>query len=145
MGFAEGSIGDKLASQLANDIGTSKAARVIIPVTHIYLEHAMTLLIMKKSDKGENLVGKNKKSSFLEKAKILYALHEFNDDEYNELRKLNTIRNQFAHNFNPDEKETIKLGLELKFHPYNEKRPIWNMYIDSGIEILSRIDTKLGN
>jgi len=39
MGFVKGDIGDELMVQLSKDIATSKSARVIVPVCHIYLEH----------------------------------------------------------------------------------------------------------
>jgi len=107
MAFSGGSLGDKLATQLGNDIATSQSARVIIPVCHIYLDHMMDLLLKKNLppedyQKIENdrhfgfwkKLQKLKNMKRLEKDKKYYPM--LSDDEYHDLETINDVRNDFV-------------------------------------------------
>ena len=145
MGFSSGSTGDKLMEQMQNDIGTNKSPRVIIPIIHLYLDHVLSLLIEKKSEVASELLGDNIRSSFIEKLKILYALNVVNQEEFKELKRINKIRNDFAHSFNPDEDKVKNEAMKLTFHVYNERRSYTEMILYSGIELMSRLDEKFEN
>ncbi len=145
MGFSADSTGDKLMVQMQNDIGTNKSPRVIIPIIHLYLDHIMSLLLEKKSAVASELLGDNIRSSFIEKLKILYALNVVNQEEFKELKRINKIRNDFAHSFNPDEDRVKNEAMKLTLHVFNERRSYTEMILYSGIELMSRLDDKFEN
>jgi len=125
MAFSGGSLGEKLSTQLGNDIATSKSARVIIPVCHIYLDHMMDLLLKKNLppedyQKIENdrhfgfwkKLQKLKGMKRLEKDKKYYPM--LSDDEYHDLETINDVRNDFVHKFEPDLKSVTEKISSLK-------------------------------
>ncbi len=143
MGFSAGSKGDKLMEQLAKDIGNSHSARVIIPVMHNYLEHVLERLILEKTGSPEIFYPKNYSPSFLIKTQILYVLKILDTSQFQELQIINTIRNKFIHQFEPDPQNIRDLGLKLKFHKFNEKRSPIEMVSTSCIELMSQLTEKL--
>src|SRR2546428_12165314 len=120
-GFVVPSVGNTLMIELTNDIGTSKSPRVIVPIMHIYLEHVFELLLKKYWTKSDKVLAG--RPSYLQKLQLVYSLNLINDDQYEDLKNINNIRNEFTHSFMPKDTEVTKLCMKLTNHPYTKKRP----------------------
>ena len=130
--------------ELSNDIATSKSARVIVPVCHIYLEHMLDLLLMKKFSHAKKFL-RNTNNGFYEKVNKLKKLKILSDDEYHDLSLINNIRNKFVHNFKPDLKLISTKILRLRLHKFNKKRNPVEVILYDIIQLMSLLDQKLAN
>lgn len=135
---------EDLMDSLSNDIATSKSARVIVPVCHIYLEHMMDLLLTKKYSEHEKFLS-NSDNGFKKKLDKLNELKLLSDDEFHDLDKLNKIRNRFTHEFKPDLEQIHQWALSLKFHVFNEKRNPVEVILYDIIEIMTKLEQKILN
>ncbi len=136
-GFVGGSIGNTLMEEMRKDLATSKSPRVIVPLMHIYLEHVFELLLKNKWDKADKVL--QGRPSYLQKLQLVYSLNIIGDVQYEDLKNINNIRNQFAHSFKPDDSEITKLCMKLTNHPFTEKRAWIDMYTASVIGLMSEL------
>lgn len=140
-GFSVPSTGNTLMIELTNDIGTSKSPRVLVPLMHIYLEHVFELLLKKHWKKSDKiLLGR---PSYLQKLQLVYSLNLISDEQYEDLKNINNIRNEFAHSFRPKDQEVLKLGMKLTNHPYTKSRHWLEMYTYSVIGLMSELTRTL--
>ena len=104
MAFSAPSEGSDLMDKLSEELGTIKKPRIIVPIVHLYLEYFLQRLIEESFVNHEQLVGKEGKgASYLTKVKLLYAMKELDDNQFNDLVLINTLRNEFIHNLDPNE------------------------------------------
>jgi hypothetical protein len=140
-GFVSPSTGNTLMLELTKDIANSKSPRVIVPIMHIYLEHVFELLLKKYWNNADKIL--NGRPSYLQKLQLLYSLNLIDDNQYENLRYINNIRNEFAHSFKPRDNEIMSLCLKLSNHPYRQTRPWLDMYGYSVIGLMSELTKEL--
>lgn len=108
---------DKIYQRLINDISIFSDERSRIITLHLYVEYWLNKLIKKK----ESLKQKNiDNSSFYKKTEKLWRLGVLDQLTYENLLKINELRNIYAHELElekVDEKIQIKLN-EIKIDPY---------------------------
>ena len=137
---------DSLMDELSNDIATSKSARVIIPVCHIYIEHLMNIIFEKRLDSVEfKKIMEDRYFGFKQKIDKLKEMLELSDDEYHDLDLINEIRNDFSHEFKPDLAVISKKIFNLKFHVYNENANPIKVILDDVITIMAKLEQKILN
>jgi len=134
-GFIVGKIGDNLMEELGKDIANSKSPRVLVPIMHLYLDHVFSLVLKKYWDKSSEIV--NERSNYLQKLNLLYARNLINDDQYESLKAINNIRNEFAHSFDPNDNTIQKHASKLSGHNYAEKKYWLERYSASVINSMS--------
>ena len=136
---------ESLIDQLSNDIGNAHSSRVVIPVSHIYLEHMMRLILEKRL--GEEELDKLETTSFGFKKKLgkLNEMGELSEDEYYDLNMINWIRNQLVHNFKADLFEVHEKVLSLHFHQFNENRNPVEVVLHDALELMMKLEQKYLN
>jgi len=146
MGFVGGSSGDKLMEELSRDIANSKSARVIVPVSHIYLEHQMTLILQQVLQEDEfKKIKEDKHFGFKKKLERVKTMELLSEDEYHDLDLINDTRNDFVHEFKPDLDQITKRIFQMKFHVFNEKRNPVEAILYDMIQLMSNLDQKIEN
>ncbi len=141
-GFSVPSTGNTLMVELTHDIGTSKSPRVIVPMMHIYLEHVLELLLKKHWTNSQKIL--QGRPSYLHKLQLVYSLNLITDEQYEDLKNINNVRNAFAHSFKPKDQDVKKLCLKLTNHPYTKLRKSWlDMYGYSVIGLMSELTNSL--
>ena len=137
MVFNSGFVGEgiPIMEELQKDLCNTKSLRVIIPITHLYLEHIFDLVLAAQWDKSSMVM--SERSGYGEKIKLLYALKLIDDERFETLKTINNIRNEFAHSFNPDDKKIKKLTLKIHGHAWSEKKPWQDRYLDGAIDSMS--------
>ena len=134
-GFSGGSVGDQLMQDLTKLIGTNNHPRIIVPITHLYLEHVFELVLTKLWTESDVVI--SERSGYLEKLRLLYARNIIDAERYTTLKTINDIRNEFAHSFDPNDTKIEKLSERLKGHGYTSVRPWLGRYIESCIDNMS--------
>lgn len=134
-GFSEK--GSEIMDSLQKDIDKTRNPRIIIPITHLYLEHIFDLVLLKKWDKSNVVI--NERSGYSEKLKLLLARNLITNELYNTLKSINAIRNEFVHSFNPDNKKIEKLAIKIKGHAFTTKRHWIERYIAGSIDSMSTL------
>jgi hypothetical protein len=109
-GFSVPSTGNTLMIELNHDLGTSKSARVIVPIMHIYLEHVLELLLKKYWKNSDKVL--QGRPSYLHKLQLVYSLNRITDRQYEDLKNINNVRNEFTHSFKPKDPEVLKLCMK---------------------------------
>ena len=137
---------EKLVEELSNDIGTSKSARVIVPVCHIYLEHMMNIILEKNLSSDEFQKIKNDENfGFFKKLCKINELGLFTEDEYHDLELINQVRNSLVHEFRPDLEEIIQKIRELRFHQFNENRNHVDVILTDILHLMMFLEKKYLN
>ena len=140
-GFSGGSIGDQLMGDLANLIGTNRHPRIIVPLTHIYLENIFELVLVKLWMESDVVI--TERSGYLEKLRLLYARNIIDTERYTTLKTINSIRNEFAHSFDPNDTRIENLSEKLKGHAYTSVKPWLERYIASCLDNMSMLSELL--
>ena len=137
---------ESLVDSLGNDIGTSKSARVIVPVSHIYLEYLMNLLLEKTIEPEEFVnIQNDRYFGFKKKLDRLNKMGKLSADEYHDLDLINDTRNDFMHEFKPDLEIIHKRIMKMKFHIYNDKANPLKAIIDDILSIMMFLEQKIIN
>jgi|APSaa5957512535_1039671.scaffolds.fasta_scaffold08262_6 hypothetical protein len=137
---------ESLIDQLSNDIGNAHSARVVIPVSHIYLEFMMRLILEKRLSKEEfENLDKDWNFGFKKKLDKLNSMGEFSDDEYYDLDIINWIRNQLTHNFKADLFDIHDKVLSLHFHKFNKNRNPVEVVLYDVLELMQKLEQKYLN
>lgn len=127
--------GVTIMDKFSKDIGNSKSPRVVVPVTHLYLEHIFDLVLKKQWDKSSNAI--SERSGYNEKLKIIYARDLIDDEHFKTLKIINTIRNEFTHSFNPIDSKIKKLTLGVKGHAYHTQVSWLTRYVSGAMDSIS--------
>ena len=127
--------GIDIMKKFREDISTSESPRVIVPIIHLYLDHIFDLVLAKQWDKSSKTI--NERSGYNEKLKILYARNLIDDEHFETLKSINTIRNEFAHSFNPRDSNIEKLTLNVKGHGYDPTIPWLDRYRHGALNSMS--------
>ncbi len=142
MGFVGGSEGDLLASQMSNDIATSRSPRIIISSMHFYIEHVLHRLIQEHLPNSEELLKFDEKGyvpGYWKKTKILHENQIIDDLIFQELGIINEIRNEFIHSFEPDNQKIWEFCNFLLFHPFNDRKSNIEKASYDALEIMSHL------
>lgn len=143
MAYNSGFVGKgiEIIESLKKDIEQTRNPRILIPITHLYLEHIFDLVLVKCWD--DSNITLNERSGYSEKLKLLFARNLINKERYETLKAINVIRNEFAHSFNPDDKKIEKLTLKIHGHPFTTKKHWIERYIAGSIDSMSVLCTLL--
>jgi|APSaa5957512493_1039668.scaffolds.fasta_scaffold56360_3 hypothetical protein len=142
-GFSGGSVGDQLMQDLSNLIGTNNHPRIIVPITHLYLEHIFELVLIKTWNDSDAIL--SGRTGYLDKLRLLYARNIIDKERFTTLKVINSIRNEFAHSFDPNDARIENLSEKLKGHGFTSIRPWLERYIASCIDNMSVLSTILEN
>jgi len=71
-------------------------ARLMILLSHLYLEKCLEEIIKKKFERPKNILENN----FKQKLDIIYSLGSIDEKSYHDISAINRIRNKFVHNLN---------------------------------------------
>jgi len=142
-GFSGNSIGDQLMVDLSNLIGTNHHPRIIVPITHLYLEHLFELVLIRTWDESNAIL--SGRTGYLDKLRLLYARNIIDKERFTTLKTINSIRNVFAHSFDPNDTRIENLSEKLKGHAYTSVRPWLDRYIASCIDNMSVLSELLEN
>ena len=122
MAFGAPSEGSDIMDRLAGELGTIKKPHIIVTIAHLYLEYFLQRLIEESFENHERMVGKKgRDASYLTKVKLLYARRILDDDEFNDLLLINSFRNEFAHNLDPNEDKIMQKCNDLILLPTVQK------------------------
>jgi len=143
MSYHAGFVGQgiEIMDLLQKDIDKTRNPRILIPIMHLYLERIFDLVLTKYWDESSNVMGE--KSGYSEKLKILFARNLIDKERFETLRAINSIRNEFAHSFTPNNKKIQKLTLKIKGHGFTPKRHWIERYIAGCIDSMSVLCTFL--
>ena len=99
----------KKLEKLLKIINSRDDARNIISSCHLYLEGLFEKILQEKigSKKTRQIVGEH--SNLLEKAKILYSIDFFDENDFYDICIISNLRNKFSHQLNPDKKKIQNL------------------------------------
>ena len=127
--------GIDIMDEYAKDIGSSKNPRIVVPITHLYLEHVFDLVLEAQWDKMSNAM--SGREGYREKLSIIYALKLIDDDRFETLSTINSIRNQFTHSFKPNDTKIISQVSKIHGHAYAENIPWLARYLAGAIDSMS--------
>lgn len=115
------------------DVTEIKEHRLLILMSHLYFENFIEKIIKKRLEYSSRTL----KSSFFSKLKLLYESKIIDDFYYHELRFINNLRNNYAHDlnfdildYNFDESPILKdLKILKKYSAKRSKRKLYNFVI----------------
>ena len=136
---------DDLISELGNDLATSRSARVIIPCTHIYLEHMMNRVLEQNLPAVEyQRILTDRHFGFKRKLDRLHDMELLSDDEHTDLDLINEIRNDFVHDLRPDlQIINQKIFDGLHFHVFNQNRNPVEAILYDMIQLMELLGRKI--
>lgn len=145
---------DDLISELSSDLATSRSARVIIPCTHIYLEHLMNQILEQNLPAVEyQRIQTDRHFGFRRKLDRLQGMQReingnsypmLSNDEFNDLDLINEIRNDFVHNLKPDlEIINQKIFDGLHFHVFNPNRNPVEAILYDMVQLMELLGSKI--
>jgi len=100
--------------------------RANILVSHLWIELLLECIIIKKFKNHEDII----EFDFSKKRKILFGLGIFNEDMNHDLKILNQIRVEFAHELYPIYGKTPNLIKKFKMYPKNKTNKEGNFLSD---------------
>ena len=83
-----------LSRNIMKSIFSANEDRLLIILSHLYLEICIDEIIVNKFKKSKNILN----NSFKKKVDIIYSLDELDENLYKKIILLNRIRNQYVHN-----------------------------------------------
>ena len=122
----------KLLETIMDEI-SGKDLRTNILVSHLWAERFMECMIIQKF-KNHNEINR---FDFTKKRKILFGLGIINDTRNQDLKILNDIRVEYAHEIHPKHEKSIKLIKKFKSHP--DKKTIQEHHLVDEMTILGWI------
>ena len=96
-------------------------------VSHLWIELLMECIIIKKFKNHEDII----EFDFSKKRKILFGLGIINEDMNHELKILNQIRVEFAHELYPLQEKVPNLIKKFKMYPKNKTNKENNLLSDA--------------
>ncbi len=101
-----------------------KLFRLKVLILHLHADFLLTEIINSKFKQSfHSSINKNQWNlqSFMEKLRIVYATGDFDEEFFNTLRNLNTIRNDLAHNLNLNIRGEVDRIKQMKINPIYKK------------------------
>jgi leucyl-tRNA synthetase len=111
--------GIALFDQLQDELASEGNERVIVLLIHLYCETFLNAILVKNKVNLEKLTNFEQNWNFTRKREILWSMDFINEKVNNDLKLINSIRNNLTHKLQPDR---IKIQNQIKqFEDYVEE------------------------